>query len=111
MITLTENARTELRRQAGESPDASPIVRLSLKPGGCAGTTYVLDFPGEAKPGDQTFSQGEFTIAVDPDSSSLLRGLEIDFVDSLVGGGFSFKNPNAASSCGCGSSFKPLQQL
>ena len=111
MITLKENALAEIRRRALVESPASPIVRLGVKEGGCAGTTYVLEFTDEVAAGDQTFSQEEFTVVVDEASFALLKGLEVDFVDSLVGGGFRFNNPNATGTCGCGSSFKVAQQL
>jgi iron-sulfur cluster assembly accessory protein len=108
MITFTENALTRIRHQC---PGVPAGVRLSTESGGCSGTRYVLDIPGVPSEGDRRFDQDGVAILVDATSYPGLVGLEVDFVDSLVGGGFSFKNPNAASSCGCGASFSPLQQL
>ena len=110
MIHFTENTLAELRRRAGQGPSAGAVVRLGVKPGGCSGTTYVLEFEPQAGPQDQTVALGEFEVAIAPQDVPLLTGLEVDFVDSLVGGGFRFKNPNAARTCGCGSSFKPRQE-
>nr|MEE4266510.1 iron-sulfur cluster assembly accessory protein [Candidatus Krumholzibacteria bacterium] len=109
MIHFTESTLAELRRRAGQDPSAGAVVRLGVKPGGCSGTTYVLEFTDQARAQDQTVALGEFEVAIAPQDLPLLTGLEVDFVDSLVGGGFRFKNPNAARTCGCGSSFQPRQ--
>lgn len=108
MITLTDNALAEIRRRTA---GAAPVVRLSTRPGGCSGTKYVLDVPGVPAEGDASFPRSGVTLVVDPASLPLLEGLELDYVDSLVGGGFAFANPNAQGTCGCGASFSPLQQL
>ena len=107
MIHFTENTLAELRRRAGQGSSAGAVVRLGVKPGGCSGTTYVLEFEAQSRPQDQMLALGEFTVVIAPQDLPLLKGLEVDFVDSLVGGGFRFKNPNAARTCGCGSSFQP----
>ncbi len=111
MINLTENTLQHIRTLVQEKGTDDLVVRLGVKEGGCSGTTYILDFENSVGPGDFTFDQAEFTIAVHQNSFHLLNGLEIDYVDSLVGGGFRFKNPNAVQSCGCGSSFRVAQEL
>ena len=111
MITISDKALAEFRRRAAAEANGGHLVRLGVKEGGCSGLSYVITFGGEEAPGDESFVQGEFTILVDPESLRVLRGLEVDFIDSLVGGGFRFSNPNATGSCGCGSSFKVTQQL
>jgi iron-sulfur cluster assembly accessory protein len=111
MIKLSENTMKEIRRRAGSEGWSSRIIRVGIKAGGCSGTTYVLDFAEEIRPEDETFGQEEFTIVVEAGHIPLLRGVEVDFSDSLVGGGFRFHNPNADRTCGCGASFKPIANL
>lgn len=111
MIKLTENTLQHIRGLAQNKGPGDLVVRLGVKAGGCSGTTYVLDFEDTVGPGDFTFDQAEFTVAVHRNSFHLLNGLEVDYIDSLVGGGFRFKNPNAVQSCGCGSSFRVAQEL
>ncbi len=110
MITLSNNAIAEVQRRlaAGGGPKA---VRLAVKPGGCAGTKYVIEVGGEARPGDLVADQGGLQLACDPGAAPLLDGLAVDWVDALMGGGWRFANPNAGSTCGCGESFRPLLEL
>ena len=108
MIIFTDSAMAEIRRRFQQESWAQAGVRISLEEGGCAGTSYVLDLGRAPAAEDRLFSRDEFTVAVDSQAMPLLKGLEVDFVDSLVGGGFRFRNPNAGRSCGCGASFSPL---
>ena len=80
-------------------------LRVGVKGGGCSGLSYVLGFDAEPKPNDKIFEAHGVTIFVDPKSLFYLSGTELDFQDGLNGKGFVFNNPNAAKSCGCGSSF------
>ena len=75
MITLTENTLAEIRRRAAALAGGGRIVRLGVKEGGCSGTTYLLDFDETVSDQDTTFSQEEFTIAVDPVALPLLNGM------------------------------------
>lgn len=111
MINLTENALAEIRRRAAAENRDHATVCVGLEDGGCAGTSYVLEFGVAPRSGQVSATQAEFTLLVAEEHMPLLQGLEVDFVDSLVGGGFRFRNPNAARTCGCGSSFAPLQEL
>lgn len=80
-------------------------LRIGVVPGGCSGFSYDLELVSETKPTDIQFEQGGVKMALDPMSASYLKGVRIDFVTGLKGSGFKFENPNAQSSCGCGSSF------
>ncbi len=80
-------------------------IRVGVMGGGCAGFQYSMDFEKEPKDGDLSFEQDGITLFVDPMSSMYLQGVSVDYVQGLQGAGFKFVNPNAKSTCGCGSSF------
>src|SRR6266540_2155016 len=80
-------------------------IRVGVMGGGCAGFQYSMDFEKEAKDGDVTFDLEGVKVFVDPMSSMYLQGVTIDYVVGLQGAGFKFNNPNARTTCGCGSSF------
>ncbi len=80
-------------------------IRVGVMGGGCAGFQYSMDFEQEAKEGDLSFEQDGVRLYVDPMSSMYLQGVTIDYVVGLQGAGFKFSNPNARTTCGCGSSF------
>lgn len=107
MIHLTANAITQLRAMLAER-NATPGtgLRLEIEKGGCAGMQYAmrLDVPSST---DQIFGTDGITVIVGSDSLSLLNGSTLDFVDSLNDSGFKIENPQAARSCGCGTSFEP----
>ena len=106
MVTLTENAANEIKRQLATAGEAGASVRIGLEAGGCSGTKYVIT-PGAARQAnDMETNQFGISVLVDPISLTSIEGLNIDFVAALMGGGFQFDNPQAARSCGCGASFK-----
>ncbi len=107
MITVTDSAVQELKRLRSkyEKEGSQPILRLGVKPSGCSGLSYVMNFEPHSNPDDQTFDFGDIRVAVDPLSMTLIGGITVDFSEDLLGGGFRFKNPNAVASCGCGTSF------
>ena len=80
-------------------------IRVGVMGGGCAGFQYAMDFEKEAREGDISIAQESVTLLVDPMSAMYLQGVTIDYVVGLQGAGFKFNNPNAKSTCGCGSSF------
>ncbi len=104
-VSLTENAARrigELKRLEGND---SLMLRLSVDGGGCSGFAYSFALDAERKDDDRAFDEHGVTVLVDETSLSLLAGATIDYVEELVGSAFQVKNPNAASTCGCGSSF------
>lgn len=111
-ITLSEVAAKEIRSiideqsKSGDLKAESAKLRVGVKGGGCSGFTYLLDLT-EEEPGetDETLESNGIRILIDQKSYLYLNGTEIDFKDEVMGRGFVFKNPNATSSCGCGSSF------
>ncbi len=106
MITLTPRAAEELKKiMAQESPDEPLALRVGVKGGGCSGLTYCLSLEKEERPGDKVFEFYGVKVLLDSKSAIYLQGTELDFTDGLNGSGFTFQNPNAVKTCGCGSSF------
>lgn len=106
MIQMTETAAKKiksLRDEEGKSPDY--FLRVEVKKGGCSGLSYKMEFSNEAKPQDKSFEQFGEKLVVDSSSFMYLIGMTLDYSGGLNGKGFVFDNPNAAKSCGCGSSF------
>jgi len=111
-VTLTEKATKQLLRlrdeKAAEGGTGDLVLRLGVRQGGCSGLSYVMEFEEAVNitPEDSVIDNNEgFLLAVDPKSLLYLFGMELDFSDALVGGGFQFHNPSAESTCGCGKSF------
>lgn len=105
MINLTPNAIRAIDRfiKGNDSPVAG--LRIAITGGGCSGFQYSMSLEAERAEDDHVIEIDGVTVLVDPLSAPLLTGVTVDFVDSLSGSGFKFDNPNATSSCACGSSF------
>ncbi len=107
LVTVTAAASTEVRKfmdQENVDP-AKGGLRISVQPGGCSGFKYGLLIEDEAAEDDLIVEQAEWKVFVDPFSAQYLNGVIIDYVTSMQGSGFTFKNPNSTGGCGCGSSF------
>ena len=107
-ITLSETAAREIKTiiQQQELPQEQTKLRVGVKGGGCSGFSYMLDLTEETKSdADEEMDSQGIKILCDMKSYLYLNGTEIDFKDEVMGRGFVFKNPNATSTCGCGSSF------
>ncbi len=106
-IVLSEGAAREIRSIIQQQElDAEKVrLRVGVKGGGCSGFSYLLDLTESQKDHDETFEQHGIKVICDPKSLLYLNGVTIDFRDEIMGRGFVFNNPNASSSCGCGSSF------
>mgnify|MGYP003632978514 CR=1 FL=1 len=106
-VILTELAAKEISRIIGEQGlDPQKVrLRVGVKGGGCSGFSYILDLTETQKDSDEVFEQHGIKIIVDPKSLLYLGGTTVDFKDEIMGRGFVFGNPNATTSCGCGSSF------
>ena len=91
-----------LRKAQG---DDKLMLRVSVSGGGCSGFQYGFAFDGTLNDDDLTFERDGVTVVVDDVSLDLLNGAEVDFVEELIGASFQVRNPNASSSCGCGTSF------
>lgn len=104
-VTFTADAIAELKRLLAEEPLAQgKQLRVGVKGGGCSGMTYVLDFD-EPKEGDKHFDVEGLPCLMNPSHEIYLYGMEINWEGGLNSRGFTFKNPNASSTCGCGTSF------
>ncbi len=106
MITLTQPAAQKLGGIMMEKGLNDHSLRVFVSGGGCSGLSYGMTFAKEVEWGDQVFEVGGVKVIVDPGSIQYLDGAEIDYIDSLMGGGFRIENPNAVKSCACGSSFQ-----
>jgi iron-sulfur cluster insertion protein len=105
LINVTEAAAGKIRELLNEEGKAESGLRVFVQGGGCSGFQYGLMIEESGGVGDQLFESNGVRLFVDPVSVSYLKGAEVDFVDTITGGGFTIKNPNATSTCGCGSSF------
>ncbi|MBA3470574.1 MAG: iron-sulfur cluster insertion protein ErpA [Herpetosiphonaceae bacterium] len=85
-------------------------LRVFVAGGGCSGLQYGMTFDDQVREGDAEFVESGLRVLVDSMSANYMAGASIDYIDSLMGGGFKIDNPNAVSSCGCGSSFKPKNE-
>jgi iron-sulfur cluster assembly accessory protein len=105
-ITVTPNAVAEVQKFMQEQEaEGSAGLRVAVLPGGCSGFQYGLNIEDEAQDDDEILEIEGLKVFVDPFSSQYLEGVEIDYVTTMMGSGFTFKNPNASGGCGCGSSF------
>ncbi|MFN0083055.1 MAG: HesB/IscA family protein [Ferruginibacter sp.] len=104
-INLTDAAISEVKRLMTEPGfDTSKMLRIGVKGGGCSGMTYVLDFDNR-KENDALYEKDGVNFMIDNSQSIYLFGMEIEWEGGLNSRGFTFKNPNASSTCGCGTSF------
>jgi iron-sulfur cluster assembly accessory protein len=105
-VGISEMAATKLKGlMDGEKKDPAVwALRIGVQGGGCSGMTYFMDFD-EARADDKVFASGGVRVVVDPKSILHLSGSVLDYSEGLMGSGFTIKNPNVKSSCGCGSSF------
>jgi len=106
-IELTETAAREIKSivEQQELDNDNVRLRVGVKGGGCSGFSYILDLTEQQRDSDEEFEQHGVKIVCDPKSYLYLNGTTVDFRDEVMGRGFVFNNPNATSSCGCGSSF------
>ena len=107
MIQLTESAAAQIRKMMAEQ-HKDPVavgVRIGVKPSGCSGFSYTIDFDDASVEGDQVLEQHGIRVKVDPGSAPYLEGVSVDWAGGLLGSGFKFVNPKAVKTCGCGESF------
>jgi iron-sulfur cluster assembly protein len=106
MIALTDTAVKQVKqlRDSQNLPD-TVFLRMGVKGGGCSGMSYMLEFDSEVGPHDKEFDIDGVKVVCDKKSYLYLNGTTLDYVQQGLTGGFTFVNPNAKSSCGCGTSF------
>jgi iron-sulfur cluster assembly accessory protein len=107
MINVSEAAAAKINELLAEENKTGSGLRVFVQGGGCSGFQYglMIEESGEGAT-DQVFESRGVKLFVDPISVRYLQGAEVDFIDSVTGGGFTIKNPNASSTCGCGQSFR-----
>jgi iron-sulfur cluster assembly protein len=109
LVTLTEAAVAKLTELTKAEPDPAIGLRVYVYSGGCSGYRYGMMLEDQPTAEDVRIQSSGINVYVDPQSTTLLQGSEIDYVDTLMGAGFTVNNPNAVSGCGCGSSFRTAE--
>jgi iron-sulfur cluster assembly protein len=110
MLTLTKKAAIKAKELFKEkSLEVQAALRVFVIGGGCSGYQYGMALARQADDDDLVIDLEDVKLVVDPDSAPLLEGAEIDYVDDLMKAGFTISNPNAASTCACGSSFQTAE--
>ena len=107
MLTVSEEAAVKIRDILAEENNPDLKLRVFVQGGGCSGMQYGFTFDEEQNEDDFVLNFDEVNILVDSMSSQYLQGAKIDYKDDIMGSSFSIDNPNAQTSCGCGSSFSP----
>ena len=104
-MTLTPTAEMKLRDLLQQRNIPNHGLRVFVAGGGCSGLQYGMAFESKMAEDDTVIEKGDVKVIMDSQSAPLLQGAEVDYVDSVQGSGFSIKNPQAKTTCGCGSSF------
>jgi len=106
-VKVNPSAVAKVKELLAEEDNKELKLRMFVSGGGCSGFQYGFTFEEQANEDDWSFDFDGITLLIDPMSSQYLQGAEIDYTESLQGSQFSIKNPNAQTTCGCGSSFSP----
>ncbi|MWC29555.1 iron-sulfur cluster insertion protein ErpA [Paenibacillus sp. MMS18-CY102] len=106
VIKVSDTAVDKIKEMLEAEETPNMFLRVGVKEGGCSGFSYGMGFDDERHEGDQELDANGLKVVVDGDSVKYLNGLEIDWKDAAMGGGFTINNPNATATCGCGSSFR-----
>jgi iron-sulfur cluster insertion protein len=104
-VLFTDNAAAKVSELIAEEGNPNLKLRIAVAGGGCAGLQYSFAFDEKADADDAVFTKGGVTLLIDSESIAYLNGAEIDYAEGLEGSRFIIKNPNATSTCSCGSSF------
>lgn len=107
MVSVTPIAAEKINELLAEEQKAGSGLRVFVQGGGCSGFQYglMIEENGAQPESDQVFESNGVKLFIDPISIRYLKGAEVDFVDNMAGGGFTIRNPNAKTTCGCGQSF------
>ncbi len=106
VVSLTDTAATKLRELTKEEASPEIGLRVYVYSGGCSGYRYGMMLEDQPTADDNVLSANGVRVYIDNSSVDLIQGSEIDYVDTLMGAGFTVNNPNAVAACGCGSSFR-----
>ena len=104
-INFTDNAIAKVKEIMAQQNPVPAGLRVGVVGGGCSGFSYSMSFENGAGMMDKTFEFGGLKVFVDATSLMYLKGVSVDYIETLEGAGFKFDNPNVKSTCGCGSSF------
>lgn len=105
-LSFTSTGAEKAAGLIANSGKENAAIRVFIRSGGCSGYQYGMSIEDRFMEGDMLFEDRGVRVVVDPRSWPLLRGSQLDYVESMMGGGFSVENPNASSNCGCGHSFR-----
>ena len=106
LVTLSDSAAAKLRELTAQEPNPQIGLRVYVYSGGCSGFRYGMMLEDQPTADDLAVEANGIRVYVDSQSTEYLKGSEIDYLDTLMGAGFTVNNPNAVSACGCGSSFR-----
>ena len=104
-IRISERAAKRIAALVANEQSDGSMLRITVSGGGCSGFQYGFSLDARRDEDDRLFERNGVTVVIDEVSLDLLKGSEVDFVEDLIGSYFAIKNPNASSTCGCGSSF------
>lgn len=104
-ITVSQSAAAQVAKLLEDEDNPNQALRVSVSGGGCSGFQYGFSFDAERQKDDIVIEKNGVTVLIDNVSADYMAGSEIDYVNDLIGASFQIKNPNAVSSCGCGTSF------
>jgi iron-sulfur cluster assembly protein len=110
MIVLTEAAISRVKGLQNQKNTEAPL-KVGIKKGGCSGLSYVMEFAEQLQSTDTEYDCNGVKIVIGNEDLPQLKGLELDYTEDLMGGGFRFRNPNASKSCSCGTSFATPKEV
>jgi iron-sulfur cluster assembly protein len=106
MVNISESAGEKIQEMLAAEETPNLFLRIGVNEGGCSGFSYGMGFDDERHSDDKEYDIRGLKVVVDGESAKYLYGVEIDWKESAMGGGFTIQNPNAVATCGCGSSFR-----
>ncbi|MBE1556359.1 HesB/IscA family protein [Sporosarcina limicola] len=110
VVEITEAAVFHVKEMMSHNEEEGSFLRVAVNGGGCSGLTYGMGFESEKSEDDLLFIQHDLQILVSKEDAGILEGTQVDYKESLMGGGFTINNPNAIASCGCGTSFRTAKK-
>ncbi|MER2090013.1 iron-sulfur cluster assembly accessory protein [Sporosarcina sp. JAI121] len=110
IVEVTKAAAIHVREMMRHNEEEGSFLRVAVNGGGCSGLTYGMGFETEKSSDDIQLEQHGLQILVSKEDAGVLEGTQVDYKESLMGGGFTINNPNAIASCGCGTSFRTAKK-
>ena len=110
VVEVTEAAAFHVKEMMRHNDEEGSFLRVAVNGGGCSGLTYGMGFETEKSDADYLLEQHGLKILVSREDAGILEGTQVDYKESLMGGGFTIENPNAIASCGCGTSFRTAKK-